>query len=175
MAWPALLSLIPSVINGIANIGVKYMERKQVEAQGKVDLAKARVQGEIDLKKTQMQGDQEYDVKVAEQMETSWKDEWLTILLSIPAILCFIPGGAKYVADGFGALKDTPEWYQWAFLGMIIASFGLKSIVRPLLNKWFNGKDTSTTVESVEETQERMRRDQAARTTTPPTQSGSGH
>jgi hypothetical protein len=168
MAWPALLSLVPSVINGIANIGVKYMERKQVEAQGKVDLAKARVQGEIDLKKTQMQGDQEYDIRVAEQMEASWKDEWLTILLSIPAILCFVPGGAKYVEAGFSALKDTPEWYQWAFLGMIIASFGLKSIVRPFLNKWFGMKDNSTTVE---ETQARPQKDQPAQPT-PPVQPG---
>jgi len=143
MALPALLALIPALFNGLANIGVKYMERKQIEAQGKVDIAHARVQGEIDLKKTQMQGDQQYDFAVAEQMETSWKDEWLTILLSIPAVLCFIPGGAKYVAAGFDALKDTPEWYQWAFLGMIIASFGLKSIVRPLLNKWFGIKEAA--------------------------------
>jgi len=138
-----IIGLIGAAISGITEIGKSYFERKKVEAQGKVDIAQARVAGEIKRALTVTEGDAAYDLAAAEQMESSWKDEWLTIMLSIPAILCFVPGGAKYVAAGFAALKDTPEWYQWAFLGMIIASFGLKSIVRPLLAKWFGTKDTS--------------------------------
>jgi hypothetical protein len=138
MALPALLALIPAIFSGLANIGVKYMERKQIEAQGKVDLAKARIDAEKEITLTEMQGDQQYDVKIAEDMESSWKDEWFVILLSIPAVLCFTGSwGATTVREGFTALSGTPEWYQWAFLGAIVASFGLKSIVRPLLKKWF--------------------------------------
>lgn len=145
MALPALLALIPALFNGLANIGVKYMERKQVEAQGKVDIAKAKIEADKQITLTEMQGDQTYDAKVADDMATSWKDEWLVILLSIPAILCFTGHwGAATVSDGFEALANTPEWYQWSFLGMIVATFGLKSIIRPMLKKWFgngNGKE----------------------------------
>lgn len=138
-----IIGLIGAAISGLTEIGKSYFERKKVESEGKVRIAEARVAGEIKRALSVTEGDAAYDLEAAEQMESSWKDEWLTIMLSIPAIVCFIPGGAKYVAAGFAALKDTPEWYQWAFLGMIIASFGLKSIVRPLLARWFGTKDTS--------------------------------
>jgi len=56
------------------------------------------------------------------------KDEWFTILLSIPMVLCFIPDMAKYVEAGFKALAGTPGWYQWAFGLAVGSSFGYKKI-----------------------------------------------
>jgi hypothetical protein len=138
-----IIGLIGAAISAVTEIGKSYFERKKIESEGRVRVAEARVEGEIKRALTMTEGDAAYDLAAAEQMESSWKDEWLTIMLSIPAILCFIPGGAQYVKAGFSALTETPEWYQWAFLGMVIASFGLKSIVRPLLAKWFGTKDTS--------------------------------
>lgn len=139
-----IIGLIGAAISGITEIGKSYFERKKVEAQGKVDIAKARTEGEIKRALTVTEGDAAYDVAVAEQMESSWKDEWFVILLSIPAVLCFTGHwGAATVRDGFAALAQTPEWYQYAFLGAIVASFGLKSIIRPMLAKWFGTKDTS--------------------------------
>jgi hypothetical protein len=100
------------------------------------------VVGAIELAKTQMQGDQAYDQRVAEDMGVSWKDEWFTIVLSIPAVLCFInETWAEHVKMGFKALQETPEWYQWCFIGAIVASFGLKSLVRPMMAKWFGVKN----------------------------------
>ena len=139
MPFP-FLALIPAVFNTVASLGQSWLKKKEIEAQGKVDLAKAKVEGSIMLAKTQMEGDQAYDQRVADDMGTSWKDEWFVIILSIPAVLCFInETWAEHVKVGFRALQETPEWYQWAFLGAIVASFGLKSIVRPMLAKWFGG------------------------------------
>ncbi len=60
---------------------------------------------------------------------SGWKDEWFTIVLSIPVILCFIPGGAPYVKEGFDALQaSTPEWFQWSFLVAVASSFGYKKL-----------------------------------------------
>ena len=151
MPFP-FLALIPAVFNTVASLGQTWLKKKEIEAQGKVDLAQAKVVGAIELAKTQMQGDQAYDQRIAEDMGVSWKDEWFTIVLSIPAVLCFInEEWANHVKMGFRALQETPEWYQWAFLGAIVASFGLKSIVRPMLAKWFgngngngNGDETVT-------------------------------
>lgn len=59
---------------------------------------------------------------------SGWKDEWLTILLSIPLILCFIPGMDTYVYRGFESLRNTPDWYQWSVMIVVASSFGYKKI-----------------------------------------------
>ena len=60
---------------------------------------------------------------------SGWKDEWFTIVLSIPAVLCFCgPTAAGWVRDGFAALAGCPQWYQWAFSIAIASSFGYRKI-----------------------------------------------
>lgn len=143
MAFP-LLGLIGPAFDLIGKIAGSWLEKKKIEAEGRVKVTQARVNGEIQRATTVTEGDAAYDEQVAEDMGGSWKDEWFVILLSIPAVLCFVgTWGARTVKDGFDALSGTPEWYQYAFLGAIVASFGLKSIIRPMLVKWFGVKDTS--------------------------------
>jgi hypothetical protein len=57
---------------------------------------------------------------------SGWKDEFWTIVLSIPAIFCFMPGMAGYIMEGFDVLRETPDWYQWALLIAIGSSFGVR-------------------------------------------------
>ena len=52
------------------------------------------------------------DIKRTEDLSTSWKDEYITIVMSAPAILCFFPLGAEIVSEGFLALSLAPTWYQ---------------------------------------------------------------
>ena len=57
--------------------------------------------------------------------QAGWKDEYRTLILSIPLILCFVPGMDGYVASGFAALNgNTPEWHQYALGAAIGSSFG---------------------------------------------------
>lgn len=110
-----------------------WQKRKLIKSQGKVDIERTKVEGEIKRMATLEEGEINYDVSAQEGMRFSWKDEWWTVLLSIPFIMCFIPPTQEYVARGFEVLRDsTPLWYQWAFLGAIVASFGLKT--------WFKNK-----------------------------------
>ena len=60
----------------------------------------------------------------------SWKDEWLTILFSIPLILAFIPGMEEVVANGFAQLQAMPEWYQYSLGVIVAASFGVRSATK---------------------------------------------
>lgn len=58
----------------------------------------------------------------------SWKDEWFTILFSIPCVLAFFPSMVPVVMSGFAALESMPEWYK-AFLGAAVAaSFGMRGL-----------------------------------------------
>lgn len=62
---------------------------------------------------------------------TSWKDEWFTLLFSIPLIMAFVPEMVQIVRDGFDVLETMPDWYK-GFLGAAVAaSFGIRT-----LSKW---------------------------------------
>ena len=72
----------------------------------------------------------EWELIQAENGAHSWKDEFWTIVLSIPAIGCFIPGGAEFMIKGFEALESMPEFYQ-IWLGVaILSAFGIRYLKR---------------------------------------------
>ena len=57
------------------------------------------------------------------------QNEWLTLLFSIPLILCFIPAAVPYVKEGFAVLEEMPDWYQYLLSVIVAASFGVRSAV----------------------------------------------
>jgi len=64
----------------------------------------------------------------ANNASSSWKDEWFTILFSIPCILAFFPSMVPVVMQGFAALDGMPDWYK-GFLGAAVAaSFGIRGL-----------------------------------------------
>ena len=66
---------------------------------------------------------------------SGWKDEWLTILLSIPLVLAFFPPAIPHVMAGFIALESMPLWYQSAIGLMIGSAFGYQKFMH---NKMMN-------------------------------------
>lgn len=96
-------------------------------AAAKVELAKARTMTALRLQEQAQSGDVQWELIQAANSATSWKDEWLTILFSIPLILAFCGDwGRAAVEAGFGALELMPEWYRWAVGIILMASFGVK-------------------------------------------------
>jgi hypothetical protein len=93
---------------------------KLVEAEAKATIMKSAATSEADWERLMAQGSQ-----------NSWKDEWLTILFSIPLILSFCgEWGRKVVEDGFIALQGMPEWYQYTVGVIVAASFGVRSATK---------------------------------------------
>jgi hypothetical protein len=63
---------------------------------------------------------------LAEGMKYSWKDEYWTVVLSIPAIASFFPEAAPHILEGFKVLASMPEFYQY-WLGIcILTAFGMR-------------------------------------------------
>jgi len=125
-----MIPVIP-IITSLIGIGKEWLngrsQLKAVELENKIKLAQAKTEAQIAL----MANKQAADVAWENLSITNsgWKDEWFTILLSIPMVLCFIPGGAAYVEAGFNALNaSTPDWYQYAFLVAVASSFGFKKL-----------------------------------------------
>lgn len=103
-----------------------WQARKTAKLESDLKINEAKTEAKIARLKTGQQADISWENTSITQ--SGWKDEWFTIVLSVPAILCFIPGMAEYVRAGFDALRQTPDWYQWAFLVAIGSSFGYRKI-----------------------------------------------
>lgn len=102
------------------------VEKSKAETASKV--AKAKAEAVIMEKKAT--GEIDWDLEMAKGSANSWKDEWLTILFSIPLILAFIPGMEEVVKNGFAQLEAMPEWYQYSLGVIVAASFGVRSATK---------------------------------------------
>ena len=85
----------------------------------------------LEIKKKQLTGDIDWDLEAMKGSQSSWKDEYLVILFSIPLILCFCGSwGRNIVEQGFRALEMMPEWYQVTLGCIVAASFGVCSVTK---------------------------------------------
>ena len=118
------------LIGPIAEIAGTWMSGKVEEkkAQAKTRVAKAEAEAMVMQKKAT--GEIDWDLKMADASASSWKDEWLTILFSIPLILAFVPGMEEVVSNGFLQLDRMPEWYQYSLGVIVAASFGVRSATK---------------------------------------------
>tara|TARA_R100000935_G_scaffold2551_1_gene6926 strand:- start:678 stop:1031 length:354 start_codon:yes stop_codon:yes gene_type:complete len=84
---------------------------------------------EAEVRKKQLTGEIDWDIAAMNATENSWKDEWITLLFSIPLILAFCGDwGNAIVERGFAALEVMPQWYQIALGGIVSASIGMRSV-----------------------------------------------
>jgi len=127
-----MINVLIQSLAGIAGDAVSgYMDTKKAKAKQKL----MKIEAETSLMEQQIKGEIEWDVEAVKNSGDSWKDEYLTILFSIPLLLCFLPFTVEYVERGFAALAMTPDWYKYT-LGIIVsASFGIKGAT-----KMFGGK-----------------------------------
>lgn len=99
--------------------------------QGKQKIQEATIEQQV----KSLERDANWDELQAGASATSWKDEWLTLLISIPLVMAFIPELASFVDVGFDVLERTPEWYQMMVGVVFAASFGLKEAVKFMQKK----------------------------------------
>ena len=118
------------LIGPIADLAGTWLNGKVEEkkAQAKTNVARAEAEAIVMQKKAT--GEIDWDLEMAKGSSSSWKDEWLTILFSIPLILAFIPGMEEVVANGFAQLQAMPEWYQYSLGVIVAASFGVRSATK---------------------------------------------
>ena len=105
--------------------------------EGNVEKSKAKTAAEVALKNAEAivyekkaTAEIDWDLEAIKGSQNSWKDEWLTILFSIPMILAFVPGMEGVVQRGFEQLAAMPEWYQVSLACIVAASFGIRSATK---------------------------------------------
>ena len=98
------------------------------------------IDAKIELAKQGQKIEADWDINAQNQMQSSWKDEYLLFLLTLPIIGSFIPTVQDYVIIGWGHVSKAPEWYVISFLGIVAATFGLRWLIRPLIENIFRRK-----------------------------------
>tara|TARA_S200002703_G_scaffold157453_1_gene165316 strand:+ start:965 stop:1348 length:384 start_codon:yes stop_codon:yes gene_type:complete len=115
------------LIGPVADLAGTWLKGSVEKSKAKTEARVAQAKAEAVIMEKKATGEIDWDLEMAKGSQTSWKDEWLTILFSIPLILAFIPGMEEVVANGFAQLQAMPEWYQYSLGVIVAASFGVRS------------------------------------------------
>ena len=111
--WQAIIAPVANLVSGYLK---NKAEEKQAVHERKLEVIKH---------------ESNWDNIQATNSGTSWKDEWFTLLFSVPLVLAFVPEAVDIVRNGFVVLEGMPDWYK-GFLGAAVAaSFGIRT-----LSKW---------------------------------------
>lgn len=115
--------MLGQLIGPVTNLVGSYFKNKGEEKQAKHEAKMSVIQNYAD-----------WESKMADASATSWKDEFWTIVLSVPV---FMIGYAIALDDtdviartklGFEALSGLPEWYQYLLFIAISSSFGIRGV-----------------------------------------------
>ena len=122
--------MLTGLIGPIANLAGTWLEGKVEKTKAETGAKVARAKAEATIMEKKATGELEWDLEMARGSQSSWKDECLVILFSVPLILAFIPGMEGVVANGFAQLEAMPQWYQYSLGIIVAASFGVRSATK---------------------------------------------
>jgi len=106
-----------------------WFNNQKIKKQKQLEILEARVNAQAVLQEKTLNHEIDWDMIQAKQSRYSWKDEFWTIILSIPLIMCFIPGLEKYAVKGFENLEAVPEWYIISVGVAMASAFGFRKMV----------------------------------------------
>jgi len=131
-----MFGMLSSILGPVGNLASSWMENKTEAQRGKTAISRAKAEAEATVMVSAATSTADWERIMAKGSQDSWKDEWLTILFSIPLILAFCGDfGRITVAAGFSALEIMPDWYQYTLGVIVSASFAVRSAT-----KFFGGK-----------------------------------
>ena len=113
-----MLAGLTQILGSVGSLATSYMD-------GKVQTQKIKAE----IQKKQLTGEMDYDLEAIKASQSSWKDEYILILYSIPLILAFCgETGRQIVTNGFQALEAMPLYYLVSLGGIVSASIGFRGI-----------------------------------------------
>lgn len=126
--------LLTSLLKGLWDLGKDWVDRKKEKAQ---------LKHQVKLKEI------EQDSLLIQGGIKSWKDEWWTIIISLPLVqLMMAPvielimldtpynqgDWTNAVMSGLEALNSVPDWHIYIATASALYSFGIKPTVKSVTN-----------------------------------------
>jgi hypothetical protein len=138
MAWyQALLGPVVESVTGLwANRQKRKAQKQELDAaihMQKIEYVKLGRVAEVEWNKASVN-------------KAGWRPGFLTIILSAPMILVFIPDLVPYIREGFAVLETTPVWYRSAIAVMISSAFGFKKFADWQMSKHYTLPDPMNVV-----------------------------
>ncbi len=121
------LSILKMVVSPLVDIASGWQKRKTAKLDSDLKINEAQTTAQIKKINTGQHADIAWENKQIDQ--SGWKDDFWTIVIAIPLIMCFIPFMVQYVVKGFEALEKTPVWYQTLVSVAVASAFGVKKII----------------------------------------------
>ena len=115
------MSIITALIGPVTEIAGGFRKNKAEQSKAKHE-----------AKMSVIQNDADWESKMAASSDNSLKDEFWTLILAAPiffigyAIAVDDPNVILRVKEGFAALSELPEYYQYLLFLSVSASFGIK-------------------------------------------------
>jgi|TARA_A100000171_G_C2112832_1_gene136034 hypothetical protein len=116
-----IFNLLGTAVSGAVEIFKTRSETKQIKAKAEREYYNKMLTGEI-----------EYSRVAQDNMASSYKDEYVLFIVSLPLLVLgyavfFGDEAAKEKLDLFFTyFNDLPQFYQWLVLGIFGAVYGLK-------------------------------------------------
>jgi len=70
------------------------------------------------------------DEETIRNMDKTWKDEILLYSFLAPILGSFYPPLVTPIVEGFKVISNLPDWYLAILIGMIVTSYGMRSLFR---------------------------------------------
>lgn len=115
----------------VASLAGTWLEGKVEKTKAETGAKVARAKAEATIAEKQATGEIDYDIAAANQMASSWRDEFFSLLFAIPMVLAFCGDwGREIVFNGFEALQQMPTWYQVSLGALVASSVGMRGITK---------------------------------------------
>jgi len=115
----------------VASLAGTWLEGKVEKTKAETGAKVARAKAEATIAEKQATGEIDYDLTAANQMASSWRDEFFSLLFAIPMVLAFCGDwGREIVFNGFEALQQMPTWYQVSLGALVASSVGMRGITK---------------------------------------------
>ena len=132
-----MMAFLGTIFKPVADVVNKFQDGRQKASERADRIKEAECVGRIALITRRADGDASADLAAMNQMQFSWKDEYLVLAITFPFLYTFIDviisGGS--VSAAWTAVALAPTWYQWCFEGIIISTFGLRAMYARKIGK----------------------------------------
>lgn len=114
-------------------------KRKNAQIESDIKLAEARAMAVVESIKQGDMIDAYHDQIAQEQMNRSWKDEWVLIfILTYPYLSVMCPITAPYTEEGMRIISEVfPSWYSMLMVGTCACIYGFRRYLDAILAKTF--------------------------------------
>lgn len=120
----ALASMLGGLVSPIATFFTRRAELAAQSHQLQMKIQDAMAQRQVQSISEGRADDAAWELQSLRN--AGWRGSFELIVITIPMVMCFIPGLVQYVQAGFKALQETPPWFQWLLITIYAANYGIR-------------------------------------------------